>query len=399
MISPELTALLEPLERFEAIRRRVVRLGDRLCDLSYANFYGGPQKEARDVLRRALEDDRLLSLQYSPFGGQALSRRAVADALRSSHALPFEFSHVVLTPGAMAALQLALRTVGGPGDEVLVPVPCWLDYPLYVRSVGMHATPVPLAEPSFRLDLAAIQRAITPETCAILLSTPNNPTGSSMDRDMIRKLAALLYAAEGATGRRVTVIADETHRDFSPPGVFSSIASEVDSSLIVFSFGKRHFMQGQRLGYVTVSPRHPAARETADEIVRWARVTGIATPTAVMQRAVPGLLTLDADINAIAAARSWFRNQLIDLGYEVVESDSTFFLYARTPPGWGDIEFIEELARRGTLVLPAQCFHHSGYFRLSLSASQEMLERALAVFRAIAPPAASVRLPTGGSGR
>jgi len=135
VISLELTSLIEPLERFEGIRRRVVRLGDRLCDLSYANYYGGAQEDAKRAIRAALDDDRLLGLQYSPFGGHTFARRAVGDALRVSHGLPFVFSDIVLTPGAMAALQLALRVAGDPGDEVLIPVPCWLDYPLYVRSL------------------------------------------------------------------------------------------------------------------------------------------------------------------------------------------------------------------------------------------------------------------------
>ena len=105
MIPPECSTLLDPLERFEAIRRRVVRLGPRLCDLSYANPYGGAQEAAVAALREALEDQRRLDLQYTPFGGNTLARRAVADALQSSHRLPFTFEDVILTPGAMAEMM------------------------------------------------------------------------------------------------------------------------------------------------------------------------------------------------------------------------------------------------------------------------------------------------------
>lgn len=192
MIENELARLLEPLERFETVRRRVARLGNRLCDLSYANFPGGVEPGAREVLRRALDDDRSLGMQYAPFGGQTLARRAVADALRSELSLPATYSDVILTPGAMAALQLALRAVGTAGDEVLVPVPCWLDHPLYVESLGMRARPVPLREPGFELDLDAIEQALSSRTCAILLSNPNNPTGTVVTSQAAAELRGLL---------------------------------------------------------------------------------------------------------------------------------------------------------------------------------------------------------------
>src|SRR4051812_48258233 len=154
MISGEVEALLEPLERFELVRRRAVRLGGRLCDLSYANPYVGAQQEAKAAIRAALDDDeRVLDLQYSPFGGRTLVRRAVADALRTSHGLPFTFDDVILTPGAMAALHLALLSAGQPGDEVVIPTPCWLDYPLYVRATRLVPRQVPLAPRTFDLDV------------------------------------------------------------------------------------------------------------------------------------------------------------------------------------------------------------------------------------------------------
>jgi hypothetical protein len=128
--------MLVSLERFEEIRRRVVRLGPRLCDLAYANPYSGVEDEVRGAIRHALDADRALDLQYTPFGGQALARRATADALRGSHALDFDFADVVLTPGAMAALHLALRACSRREGEVIVPTPCWIDHPLFVRATG-----------------------------------------------------------------------------------------------------------------------------------------------------------------------------------------------------------------------------------------------------------------------
>ena len=386
MIDPELQALLEPLERFEAIRRGVARLGNRLCDLSYANPYDGVRTAARQALADTLSEERALDLQYSPFGGQTLARRAAADALRESHGLPFRGEDVILTPGAMSALQLALRQAGVPGGEVVIPVPCWLDHPLFARFAGLEPRLVPLAKADLDLDLGAIEAALSERTCAIVLSHPANPSGRSYSPGMLARLGELLDEAEKRHRCRVTLISDEAHRDFIAEGEYRSPAGFFVRTVVVYSFGKYHFMQGQRLGYAAVSPRHPEREATAEELVRWTRVTGTATPTALMQRALPRLLALRHDHSWLEPAREHLVSELSARGYEVLVPDATLFVYARTPRGYADdFEFVHELARRAVLALPAPVFHHRGHFRLSLTASEEMVMRSLPVFAEMAP--------------
>jgi aspartate aminotransferase len=386
MIDRGVEELLEPLERFEALRRRAVRLGDRLCDLSYANPYGGARSSARAVIRAALDDERTLDLQYSPFGGQTLARRAVADDLRLSHELPFAFDDVVLTPGAMSALQIALITAGAEGDEVVVPVPSWLDHPLYVRALGMVFVPLPLDPPRFDLDVDALLDALTPSTCAVLLSQPANPTGRLYSAERLAELGRALRAAEERLGRGITLISDETHRDFTADGAYASAATAFDRTLIVYSFGKYHFMQGQRLGYAAVSPRHPEREAVGRELVRWTRIRGIATPTALMQRALPALLALRHDQEWLTRWRGRLVAELSEAGYRVEAPDATLFLYLETPGGQDDFRFAERLAAAGVLVLPAPLFHHAGWWRLSLTGSEDMLERAVPVLARFACP-------------
>jgi aspartate aminotransferase len=379
-LTPELLCLLEPLERFEAIRRRTVRLGDRLCDLSYANPYGGARRAARDAIRQALDDERLLDLQYTPFGGQTISRRLVADSLRDSYGLPFTYRHVILTPGAMGALHLALRTAGSPGDQVVIPVPCWLDYPLYALAVDRTPVTVPLDAGAFDLDIAAIVDALTERTCAVLLSHPANPTGRAYTAETLAALSGALTEAESRLDREVTLIVDETHRDFTAPGTYVSACALHARTLLVYSFGKYHFMQGQRLGYAACSPLHPAAADVTSDMVRWTRVTGLATPTSLMQRAIPRLLPLRHDLTWVEAWRERLTLELSRMGYAVVPANATLFLYIQTPAGLDDFEFADRLANAGVLVLPGPVFHHNGYFRLALTGSEDMLERALPVF-------------------
>jgi aspartate aminotransferase len=287
----------------------------------------------------------------------------------------------VLSPGAMAALHLALRACARPGGEVIVPVPCWIDHPLYVEAVGLTAVLVPLREGDFDLDVEAIRAAITERTCAVLLSHPANPTGRSYGSDALWALGTAIADAEGAFGTQITLISDETHRDFSEPGMHHTAAGSYDRTLIVYSFGKYHFLQGQRIGYVAVSPWHPEREEIARELVRWTRVLGIATPTALMQRVLPSLLGLRYDQAWLATWRRRYVEELSAFGYTVVPPDATLFVYAGTPGDRDDFEFVEELATAGVLALPAPIFHHRGYFRLALTGSEDMLERALPILR------------------
>lgn len=385
MITAETQALLEPLERFESIRRSVARLGDRLCDFSYANPYEGAVGAAREVIARTLQDERSLDLQYAPFGGQPLARRACAEALRGSHGADFTAADVVLTPGAMAALQLALRVSAVPGGNVVIPSPCWLDHPLYARALGLEPRLVPLAEPGFGLDCAAIVGAVGPQTCAVVLTQPNNPTGRCHTRAELIRLGDELRAAQERHGCRITLIADEVHRDFVPAD-YASAADHFERTIIVYSFGKYHFMQGQRLGYAAVSPEHPERERTAQELVRWTRIAGIATPTALMQRALPRLLALRHEHARLDPLRRCLIESLRAAGYELSEPDGTLFLYVRTPSAHeDDFAFVQALAQRGVLVLPAPVFHHRGWFRLSLTASLEMVARALPVLAELGP--------------
>jgi aspartate aminotransferase len=380
VIPERIVALLEAQERFDARQARAARLGARLADLSYANFDGPLDPGVREVLQRALETDRNLAFQYTPFGGSRTARHAVADALSSGsgsgHA--FGWRDVVLTNGAAAGLTIAVRALGAPGDEVVIPVPCWLDHPLYVEACGRTAVLVPLSgDTGFDLDVEALGKAVTERTTAVVLGNPANPTGRVYGAATLSHLADVLDEAEQQHGRAITLVADETHRDLAGPA-FAGCADHYDRTLIVYSFGKYHSIQGQRLGYVAVAPSHPERAALRTELARWTRIAGNTTPTALMQLAVPGLLALRHDTAALDEWRVRYVTRMRSAGYEVVPPDGTHFVYVRTPPGPSDDGWAETLLRdHRLLVLPAPVFHHTGWFRLSLTATPEGLDRGL----------------------
>lgn len=235
---------------------------------------------------------------------------------------------------------------------------------------------MPVDPTTLRLDIAAIEAALSPQTRAVVLSQPANPTGLLYAEAELRGLADLLDRAPV----RPLLISDECHRDFTfPPNTFVSPVTFYDNACVIYSFGKSLFIQGQRIGYVAVSPRHPERHTYARTLERLMRVTGFCTPTALMQRALDTLIRIKPDLGPFAARRECALDVLERAGYTVLPSQATFFLYPSTPKGMDDFAFTERLAKRGVLVLPAPLFHHGGHFRISLTANDDMLSRALDV--------------------
>ena len=373
-----------PLRRYLGVQARVDAIFDRarkrhprLADLAYANPYDGPTAATREALRVALDLEHPLHLQYTPYGGRAPARRAAALRLREIHGLPYQWGDVVLTPGAMAALAVTFRCLAErPDARLLVVTPCWLDYPIYLENLGVTPVLVPMRRPEHDLDLEAIEVALSDErVVGLILSQPSNPTGVLFSEASLGRLGQLL----GARQQPTTLISDEAHRDYVfPPDILRSPAAFHDRSVTIYSFGKALLMQGQRIGYAAVSPRHPE-REAMAELLRDAcRFMGVCTPTALMQHALPTLARLRPELDGFRRRREAIVDVLTRRGYAVAPGRHTFFVYAATP-GADDFAFIESLAEQGLLTLPGSLFHDPGHFRLAVTGTDEMIEQALSI--------------------
>lgn len=368
-----LRPLLEPLESFDRLHTATLRrFGNHLIDLSYPNprVHIDPRPyQALAGLTPSLDD-----LRYSPFGGFTLPRREVAAELTRQHGLAYNYRDVVLTPGATVALRLALRTLFTPADRVIVVTPCWMDYPLYLADLGIGCDLVPAAEDK-HLDLAAIERAWTPRTRGIIISQPVSPTGVCYRRDELDALTDLLRRAR----TRPVLISDETHRDqVWGPATFHSPVTGYADAVSVYSFGKAWQMQGQRIGYLAVSPAHRRREELREELSTGMRVAGYCAPTALMQHLVTALRGFHPETDALARLHRYARDELRAGGFDVVEADATHFVYVRSPVPDAE-RFSAEAAGQGVLVMPSTLFHEPGYFRIALNVSQDELARALKV--------------------
>ena len=360
---------LAPQERFEAIRRHHHhRTGGRLIDLAYPNPPGAP-RAVIDALTETLRAVDGGALQYTPYGGATIPRRHVAHALRSSHRVPFRVDDVVLTPGAMSALSLTLAAaIEAPTDEIAIATPCWIDTPLYAAQQGGTPVLVPVRDDG-HLDLVALATAIGLRTRVVILSQPANPSGVLYDETELSALADILRGQPSPP----LLISDESHRDFVFDAPFVSPVSFYERTAVVYSFGKRLLVQGQRLGYVAF---HPALEGWSERVRRLARSMGHATPTALMQRALPRLIGAEVDGSVVAARRRRAFEQLAASGYAPV-GQHTMFVYARVPAPWDDVSFCELAASRGVLVLPSSIFHAPGGFRIAVTADDTAIETGL----------------------
>jgi aspartate aminotransferase len=376
----ELESLLEPQERLDRqITATFRRFGPRVTDLSYANAYDGPDEEVIRALKRAVSESRDLALQYTPYGGSTITRRSIASKLSQEYGLPFEFHDIIMMPGATAALNVVMKTLFGPEDEVIVPTPCWQDYPLYLRNLNIPISFVPLREDK-RLDLDGIGRALCRKTKGLLFSQPCCPTGVLYTRAEVDSLSELLHGAEEKFGTRIYWISDEVHRQMIWNGnPFYSPLLSYPRSLSIYSFGKALSIQGQRIGYVAVSPRMPENREVRRMMERSARFMGYCTPNSLMQHAVCELLDYTPRLEALANKQNAVRSALAAYGYEICEAEATFFVYVKSPIP-DDFMFAELLASYGVLVVPSTLYHESGYIRLSLTARSEAIASGLPAF-------------------
>jgi aspartate aminotransferase len=308
------------------------------------------------------------------------SQSAVARTLTERTGLDWDPADVHMTNGGFAAIAVALRAIVEPGDEVVFLTPPWFFYEILILAAGGVPVRVPLAPPSFDLDPSAIEAAVTPRTRAVLLNTPHNPSGRVYPIEDLRALAAMLDRASSRIGRRIRLLADEPYNRIVFDGrTFHSPAEVYPDTIIAYSYGKTLLAPGQRIGYLTVPPTLPDRAELRDRIFVSQIASGFAFPNALLQHAIEDLERLSIDVGALERRRDRMVDALAGMGYEPTIPEGTFYVMARAPID-DDVAFAEMLAEENVVVLPGRIVEVPGWFRISLTASDEMVEQSLAGF-------------------
>jgi aspartate aminotransferase len=323
------------------------------------------------------------------------SQRIIADALRAGTGLDWDPADVAMTNGGFAALAVTIRSLVEPDDEVLFCSPPWFFYELLVLAAGGEPARVALEPPAFDLDVDRIAAAIGPRTRAIIINSPHNPSGRIFSRETFAELATALADASERIGHPVWLISDEPYRRIAFDGRTAASPSEVHPhTVITYSYGKQTLAPGQRIGYIAVPPTCPDRVRLRDTIFLQQMATGYAWPNALLQHALGDLENVTIDIDALQRRRDRLVPALREMGYDASMPEGTFYTMARSPID-DDAAFTDALARHRVLVLPGSIVEVPGWFRVSLTASDEMVEAAIPRFEAARREALA---SAGGSG-
>ena len=355
------------------------KVGDpTLCDFVAGNPHDMPLQEIVDAIQRHSVPQNKDWFAYKMEDLPA--QEAAAEGLARDHGITYDPLDVTLTPGTFGALSVAMRAVLEPGDECLFISPPWFFYEAMIIATG--ATPVRVVSPApaFDLPVDAIEKAITPNTRAIIVNSPNNPSGRIYPPADLERLAAVLNAASERNGRTIYLLSDESYRRILFDGnTYTSPAASYDATMVLYTYGKQLLAPGQRLGYVALSPTIPDRDLLRDAVTLSRIIGGWQVPNNVMAYALPELEHASVDIAQLEARRDRVVDTLGPMGYELNRPDSTFYIVAKSPID-DDMAFTEMLAEHNVFVGPGTIFELPGYFRLSITANDDMIERSFPGF-------------------
>lgn len=294
---------------------------------------------------------------------------------------PFDPRDIFMTNGATGALDVVLSAVLDIGDEVIFNSPPWFFYEAMIIHSGGEPVRVMVNESSFDLDLEGIRAAITEKTRLIIVNSPNNPTGRIYSDKTMGGLADILEQASNRYSRRIYLLSDEAYRRIIYDGRnYLSPTGFYPHSFMVYTYGKTLLTPGQRLGYVALPPEMPEREQMRTAITASQLLSGFATANALLQHAMPEIEPLSIDVEHLQTKRDTLVSSLREFGYEVHVPEGTFYLLPRSPIE-DDVAFTDLMAEKGVLCLPGQVVEMPGYFRISLTANDDMIEQAIPKFR------------------
>ncbi len=369
--------------------RRMFEEGEELKRLhGEENVYdfslGNPNLEPPASLKKALKalaDCPVPGMhRYMPNCGYSDTRKAIAEYLKEESGLPFDEKNVVMTVGAAGGLNVVLKAILDEGDEVIVPSPYFMEFKSYIENSGGQIRPVETNE-NFSLNLNEIEKAIGEKTKAVLINSPNNPTGVVYDQESLEKLGELLKKKSRQLGRNLHLVTDEAYRRI----VFDQIHLPIvfrhyPHTVRVTSHSKDLSLPGERIGYVAVSPLCEDLNDMIAAIVFANRVLGFVNAPALMQRLVAPLQKNSVNIREYEEKRDLFYNSLTAFGYQLVKPQGAFYLFPKAPIE-DDVAFVKELQSKRILTVPGRGFGKPGYFRIAYAVDKKVIEGALPGFK------------------
>jgi aspartate aminotransferase len=368
----------------EGERLRKIHGAENVFDFTLGNPNVEPPRKFDEELLRLAQDPPPGIHRYMNNAGYDESRAAVAEILAEKSGLTVTGAHVMMTCGAAGALNAALKTMLNPGEEVIILSPYFVEYKFYIDNHGGVPRVVPTNPDTFQLDIPAIEQAITPLTRALIICSPNNPTGVIYPAESLHDLGVMIQRKERELERQIYVISDEPYARIAYDGTaVPNIFPFVDNSLIVTSHSKDLALPGERIGYLAVNPRMTHVELFMEGAVFCNRTLGFVNAPALMQRLVARLQRESVDIDAYQEKRDILYDGLTGMGFDMVRPDGAFYLFPRSPCA-DDVEFVKLAQKHHILLVPGTGFGAPGYFRIAYCVDKAMIERSLPAWRDLA---------------
>lgn len=357
--------------------------GERnVFDFSLGNPNLEPPDKFIDVFMRIAGEKIPGKHGYMSNAGYAETRDAIAEYLSEEHGKEIFGRHIIMTCGAGGALNVVLKTLLDQSDEVVIPLPYFVEYNFYVDNHNGTSRLVKTRD-DFSLDLDEIESALSPQTKAVLINSPNNPTGRVYDEKSISGLAQILDKKSREFGKEIYLVSDEPYNKIVYDGVkVPSILSAYKNSILVTSYSKDLSIPGERLGFIAVNPEAAPLDQLLNGLIFCNRTLGFVNAPAFIQRVVQHLQGISVDTKIYQRKRDLLCTALREMGYRFIRPEGAFYLFPRTP--LNDIEFVRELQQERILTVPGSGFGCPGFMRIAYCVEDWVIEGALPGFRKLA---------------
>jgi aspartate aminotransferase len=353
---------------------------ENVFDFSLGNPDLPPPPEFQKTLVQLAENDSPGTHAYMPNGGYPFVREAVAARISSEQGVTLSVNEMLMTCGAAGGLNVTLKALLNPGDEVIILAPFFVEYKFYVDNHG-GVSKVVATDDNFNMDLGVIEAAINEKTKAVIINSPNNPTGQIYSKESLEELGRLLDSASQRFSSTIFLIADEPYRKI----VFDnnevpSIMQAYQNSIVVSSYSKDLSLPGERIGYIALHPEIAEKNPMTEALTLANRILGFVNAPALMQRVVAELQGASVDNTIYTRRREKFCKILADAGYEFMPPKGAFYIFPKSPIA-DDTEFVAKLQEQKILAVPGKGFGTPGYFRLAFCVEDAVIERSAEAFQ------------------
>ena len=356
---------------------------DNVFDLTLGNPVAEPPTAFKEELKKWADAPVPGMHRYMPNAGYPETRAAVAQALSEETGLALSAEHVLMTVGAAGGLNVVLKTILNPGDEVIVWAPYFVEYLFYINNQGGFSS-IAETDDSFLPTLSAFEEALSPRTRAVIINSPNNPTGVLYPSGLLAEMGKLLAKQEAKFGSQIYLVSDEPYRKLIYDGlIYPFIFNYYPRSIVVSSHSKDLAIPGERIGYVAISPQIENGEEVMDGLVFCNRTLGFVNAPAMMQHVVTSLQKATVDVADYQRKRDYLHGALTDMGYSVVLPQGAFYMFPKSPVP-DEMDFLAELRKHNILAVPGKGFGRSGYIRISYCIEDKTIEGSLPGFREVA---------------